>query len=103
MRGLRTQEDLAFKKFFEIVQKSAEKKDAVFFLHAGDGRNFVMSDMEGEDLMGWLVPGYLADQFEQEWIDGHSESALEKWAEFFCWAEWEEAEEGITVKFTDTE
>ena len=36
MQGLRTQENDKFCRYFAIVQAEAEKRDAVFFLEAGD-------------------------------------------------------------------
>lgn len=40
MRGLCTSEGEKFKNFFALVQEEAKKKDAIFFLESGDGRDF---------------------------------------------------------------
>ena len=95
MRGLRTQETNKFKKFFSIVQDAAVKKDCVFFLDSGDGRDFETDSLEGEDLMGWLIPKDKADDFEKEWETG---DVSDDWSDFFTWAIWEDAD-NPTIKF----
>lgn len=89
MRGLRTQETSKFEKFFSIVQDAASKKDCVFFLDAGDGREFETDSLEGEDLMGWLIPKDKVTDFEQEWETG---DVSDDWSEFFVWAIWDNAD-----------
>jgi len=54
--GLRTSESIRFERYFSIVQASAQKMNCVFFLDAGDGQEFETELLEGEDLMGWLIP-----------------------------------------------
>ena len=66
MVGLRTQENEKFNRFFALIQAEAEKKDSVFFADAGDGNEFATSTMEGEDMMGWLVPKEKVEEFEGE-------------------------------------
>ncbi len=56
MQGLRTKESIKFQKFFSIVQNEAIKRHSIFFLDAGDGNAFETTNLEGEDLMGWLIP-----------------------------------------------
>lgn len=87
MRGLRKRESLKFERFFEIVQKTAEKQNCVFFTDAGDGNDFETDEMEGETLMGWLIPQKFAHQFEPSWITGIEMPT--KWDSFYCWAEWQ--------------
>ena len=89
MRGLRTQDTSKFEKFFSIVQDAALKKDCVFFLDAGDGREFETDSLEGEDLMGWLIPKDKANDFEQEW---EAWDVSDDWSEFFAWAIWDNAD-----------
>ena len=97
MRGLKTQETPKFVKFFsEVVQREAMRQGSIFFLEAGDGREFENEEIEGEDLQGWLVPLQMADQFEKRWREGVIE---EKWMEFFCWAIWKKDTQGIGIDF----
>ena len=99
MRGLKTQESPRFERFFQLVQNEAAKQNAVFFVFAGDGREFVRSDMEGEDIMGWLIPVEQVPAFEPAWEINNSETALASWGRFFVWAEWNEHGEQIAVSF----
>lgn len=64
MKGLRTQENDKFVKFFELVQEEAAKLDSVFFLDCGQGKLFENSQMECEDLCGWLIPNEKVKEFE---------------------------------------
>lgn len=95
MLGLRTQEKSKFEKFFAIVQDAAKKKGCVFFLDAGDGRDFETKELEGEDLMGWLIPKEKVDDFEQEWKAG---DVSDDWSDFFLWAIWNNPK-NPTIKF----
>ena len=96
MRGLKTQESEKFNKFFSLVQESAKRKNAVFFLEAGDGRDFKTNTLEGEDLQGWLVPIERAVEFEKEWF---IDSVGDKWEQFFCFAVWSKNEQSIEINF----
>lgn len=95
MLGLRTQETSKFEKYFVIVQEAAKKKDCVFFLDAGDGRDFNTDTLEGEDLMGWLVPQDKVTEFVKEWETG---DVSDDWSDFYKWAIWDNPEKP-TVKF----
>lgn len=44
--------------------------------------------MEGEELMGWLVPEEKADEFKN--IFENSEKIPDEWDDFYCWALWED-------------
>ena len=93
MQGLRTQE---FERFFKVVQDAANDLHGVFFLAAGDGRDLIKDDLEGEDLQGWLIPDEKVKMFESL-FSGHQED--EEWDEFFCFAEWAEDNGKIEIKF----
>lgn len=95
MLGLRTQETSKFEKYFAIVQEAAKKKDCVFFLDAGDGRDFNTDTLEGEDLMGWLVPKDKVTEFVKEWESGN---VSDDWSDFYKWAIWDNPEKP-TIKF----
>jgi hypothetical protein len=85
MIGLRTQECQKFRHYFSIVQDAAAKKNSVFFLDAGDGREFETDSMEGEDLMGWLIPKEKVPEFEAIWEKG---DVSDDWSEYFGFAVW---------------
>lgn len=89
MQGLRNQETNKFEKFFSIVQNAASEKGCVFFLDSGDGRDFENDSLEGEDLMGWLIPKDKLPDFEKEWETG---DVSDDWSDFFVWAIWENAD-----------
>ena len=90
MRGLRTQEGSKFERFFALVQAEAEKENGVFFLDSGDGNSFSTETIEGEDLMGWLIPKSEADEFER--LFSAWDNIPDKWKDRFCWVLWENKE-----------
>jgi len=96
MQGLKTQEESGFCRFFELVQKSAAARGSVFFLDAGEGRDFEHGGMKGEDLSGWLIPAGRADAFQAEWEKGMPQ---DKWLEFFCFAIWSTESGALAVEF----
>lgn len=95
MQGLRKQETDKFEKFFSIVQNAARENRCVFFLDAGDGRDFETDTLEGENLMGWLIPNDKVFEFKKEWETG---DVSDDWSDFFVWAIWENAD-NPTIKF----
>ena len=96
MRGLKTQEGNKFDKFWTIVSKKALENNKIFFLECGEGREFEMQDMEGEDLRGWLIPVDKADEFEKEWL---KDEVGDNWLNFIIWAEWQKVNGNISVEF----
>ena len=96
MRGLKTQETSKFLNFFSIVQNTANKKECVFFLDAGDGNNLETEIFEFENLMGWLIPNDKADEFEKAWKEN---DVSDDWSDFYVWANWENHNSPI-VKFS---
>lgn len=95
MQGLRKQETNKFEKFFAIVQDAAKENGCIFFLDAGDGREFETDSLEGENLMGWLIPNDKLPEFEKEWDTG---DVSDDWSDFYVWAIWEN-EDNPTIKF----
>lgn len=95
MLGLRTNESEKFIKYFELVQDAARLKNCVYYLDAGDGRDFENDLYEGEDLMGWLIPMDVVPQFEQEWNNG---DVSDEWSRFYTWAIWS-TPDNPTVEF----
>ncbi len=98
MKGLRTQETSKFENFFSVVQETARREGCVFFLQAGDGNEFTTDTMEGEELMGWLVPNDKAEEFERLWME---KKETDDWTDFFRWAEWNLNGETVEVRFAD--
>lgn len=96
MQGLRTQETEKFNKFFALIQSEAEKQKAVFFADAGDGNDFETATMEGENMMGWLIPKAKVEEFQPLWKRSKVD---EEWADFFGWAIWEKDEDNIAIHF----
>ena len=95
MLGLRTQESEKFKKYFSIVQEAARGIKCVFFLDSGDGRDFETDTLEGEDLMGWLIPEDRVLEFEKMW---KAWEVSDEWTDFYKWAIWDNPD-NPTVKF----
>ena len=95
MLGLRTNESNKFVKYFEIVQATAQNQGCVYFLDAGDGRDFENDEYEGEDLMGWLIPDDLVSLFEKEW---NNFNVSDEWSRFYTWAVWS-VPDNPTIKF----
>lgn len=56
-----------FQPFIALVQSEASKRGKVFFLESCQGNEFETSEMEGEDLVGWLVDKDRADELESQW------------------------------------
>lgn len=98
MKGLRTQESTKFNNFFALIQAEAEKKNAVFFADAGDGNDFETPTMEGENMMGWLIPSDKVKEFEPLW---KASDVGDDWTDFFRWALWSGPEDHITIKFEE--
>ena len=96
MTGLRTQETQKFNRFFELIQAEAEKWDAVFFADAGDGNDFETDTMEGEDMMGWLIPKAKVKEFQPLW---EKSKVDEKWSDYFGWALWKKDDNGLFIHF----
>lgn len=96
MLGLKTQETKKFENFIELIQKEAAKKEEVFFLDSGDGRDFELKDMEGEDLTGWLIPSSKVDEFKTVW---EKDEVDDEWIDFLVFVSWENEGNKITVTF----
>ena len=95
MRGLRKQESKKFENFFAIVQKTATEQGCIFFLDAGEGRDFENNTMEGEDLSGWLIPKEKSQEFEPLWMKNNVD---DDWSDMFGYAIWSNPEKP-TIKF----
>ena len=68
MRGLRYPESEKFENFFTMVQSTMYKSNCVFFLDTGNGNEFETEFLEGENLVGWVIPMTMADEFEAKFL-----------------------------------
>lgn len=98
MKGLRSQESDRFNSYFSLIQAEAEKQAMVFFADAGDGRDFETETMEGEDMMGWLIPKEKADEFEPMW---QASELDDSWSDYYLWAVWAKNGDGISIRFEE--
>ena len=98
MQGLRKQESTKFNAFFELIQTAAKRNDAVFFADAADGNEFETPTMEGENMMGWLIPTDKVPEFEPLW---KASEVDDTWTDFFKWAVWSRSGNEITIEFED--
>ena len=98
MQGLRKQETEKFQRFFALIQAEAEKHDAVFFADAGDGHEFETATMEGENMMGWLIPTDRVREFEPIW---QASAVNDDWTEFFMWAIWNQDGNRVVIRFEE--
>lgn len=96
MKGLRTQENEKFNMFWELVQSKAVSRGMMFFADCGEGREFFLDDMEGEDIRGWLIPLDKSEEFQREW-EKYNES--DYWIDNIFWAEWTMNDGVIFVEF----
>lgn len=96
MKGLRTQESTKFNAFFALIQEAAKENNAVFFADAGDGNDFETPSMEGENMMGWLIPEGKVKEFEPLW---KSSDVDDTWTDFFTWAVWTRNGDDIKIAF----
>ena len=99
MRELRTHENNKFKRFFSHVREAAAKRNSIFFVDSGEGREIITDELEGEDLFGWLVPDDKVEEFEKDFKAGE---VPEKWIDLCCFAIWERKGDSISIKFKET-
>ena len=88
----------AFIPFFDLVQDEASKQGKVFFLDAGQGRDFFDDDLIGADLSGWLVDMSVADDFESQWRDGW-DAIDDLFFDDFVWAVWSRTPKELKISF----
>lgn len=96
MQGLRTQENGKFEVFWELVQETAKKQGKVFFADCGEGNDFKIEEMEGEDFCGWLIPIEEVEVFEPDW---KADKVRDTWTEKMVWMEWKNVNENIIIEF----
>lgn len=96
MKGLRTLENEKFNRFWEVIQAEAASRGLVFFADCGEGREFFLDDMEGEDIRGWLIPVDKAEEFQREW---EKYNVSDQWIDSIFWAEWSINEGTVSVEF----
>lgn len=98
MRGLRKKESTKFNRFFALIQAEAKKHNAMFFADAGDGNDFETPQMEGENMMGWLIPVEKVPAFEPLW---RVSTVDDSWTDFYRWAVWEKDGDSVKITFEE--
>lgn len=87
MQGLRTQESKNFLNFFEIVQSTANKEGKVFFLDCGDDNLYEESNIECENMFGWLIKYDDVSEFEN--LYNQFKDIPDKFDKTYVFARWE--------------
>ncbi len=98
-QGLRTQENSKFLNFWKIVQEEASKHNSVFFLDSGEGNEIEITDINAEDLSGWLVPKDRASEFDILFKAFDNKTISEKFDDFYMIASWQKKQDSISVSF----
>ena len=98
-QGLRIQENRKFLNFWEIVQKEASKHDAVFFLDSGEGNEIVTSEINAEDLSGWLIPKSKVEEFDILFKKFDNETISKTFDSFYVIASWKREFDSFSVTF----
>lgn len=96
MKGLKSQENDKFLKFWALVENFAEKQGCIFYAECGEGHMLETDVMECEDMRGWLIPQKQASEFEKEW---RINRVSDKWIDNICWAEWRVKGGKVLVEF----
>lgn len=99
MIGLRVKETEKFLRFFELVQKEAEKIGCVFFLDAGLGDTVIGEVYECESAFGWLLPKDKSAEFELFFMKNSKEQ--HEYDDYYYTMEYEITSEGIIIRFID--
>ena len=97
MPELKRQEE-KFERFWNLIQKQAEKENSKFFMDCGEGREIETDEISGEDISGWLIPMSQAAEFEKEW--GKEDPKLDAWDDRLCIAEWSKVGAQVTINFS---
>lgn len=93
-----TLRDERFVRYFDIVQRHAEEMGGVFFTWAGEGRELVTDELDGENLSGWFIPADEADEFEAQWRKDRYRLD-ERYDRSECVAEWSVEDGEIAISF----
>lgn len=80
-------------------QKKAEEAGGIFWGFCGEGNEFFLEDMEGEELSGWLIPIEKSNIFEEEWKKSKSIDDLERWMDYYTWVLWKNNDGNIKIEF----
>ena len=101
MRGLRTNEEAKFEKYFAIIEEEAKRLGGVFFSETGEGRDLDLEDIEVCDLAGWLVPFDQADEFEALYLARKDKEIWDsdRWDDMYIFVDYILDGDNISVKF----
>lgn len=100
MVGLKTQENIQFEKFFELVQEKAKEDNCVFYLESEDGNDSTFDEMEICDLWGWKIPTDKAKEFEKIWL---KDEVYDDWIDYFLAVEWDISNNKVDIRFVNYE
>lgn len=96
IRVARDTQDEKFMRYFEIVQRAANKQGCVFFCDSGESHELINDLFDGEDLSGWLVPASEAEEFNERYLDWN---VGEESDELTCIAQWYGDERAPSIRF----
>lgn len=85
--------------FWNLIQQSAKKEQAVFFMDVGEGHDINTEQYEGENFSGWLIPEKQAPNFRRDWEQNKEND--DKWDSFYRFAEWKEMQGKIEIEFSE--
>ena len=98
IRGLRTEEDSRFNRFFSFIQQEAKKLGKIYFFDTEQSGNIELEDMDISDLSGWLLPQKDADEFEKDYLNW-KEWESGKWDNFYTFAEYYREDGKVKIDF----
>jgi len=79
-----------------LIENTATTFNSRFFIDCGEGREIETDDIYLMDMSGWLIPFDLVNRFVQI---PRTERWDDEWAEYFCFAEWQQTSDFISIKF----
>ena len=91
--------NIVFLKFWKIVQEEASKRNSVFFLDSGEGNEIETTNINAEDLSGWLVPKDRSSEFDILFKAFDNKTISEKFDDFYMIASWHKKQDSISVSF----
>lgn len=103
MVGLRKREPRKFERYFKLVQDEAAKRNCIYYLDAGDGKDIITKTLWCSDLSGWLIPNTLPKEkiaeFEEAW---KSSAVNDEWFDYFMFVTYENPQKPKIVFLSPT-
>ncbi len=98
IRAKRDSDDVAFMRFFEVVQSAAKEHGRVFFLDAAEGNDLITDEIDCSDLSGWLFRPEDVSEFEPFWRDDE-ENMPDRFTADMVIAHWSGPIDDIVIDF----